>query len=62
VPHYKTIHLIRHFKVDVKSDKKLFNSKEIDEWVKEYDNSDLEFLDLTIPKHDVVYDFTSKRD
>ena len=51
----KTIHLIRHFKVDVKSDKKLFNSKEIDEWVKKYDRSDLEFFDIEAPEHDICF-------
>jgi broad specificity phosphatase PhoE len=50
----KTIHLIRHFKV-LDEKRRFYNSKEIDEWVKRYDISDLEFIEVAVPKHTLSF-------
>lgn len=43
------IYLIRHFKVK-DSSKKWLNSQEFNAWVKDYDNFDIEYIDIDIPK------------
>jgi broad specificity phosphatase PhoE len=43
------IHLIRHFKVKDISKNRL-NSQEFNAWVKDYDNFELKYIDIDIPK------------
>lgn len=43
------IYLLRHFKVK-DSSKKWLNSQEFNAWVKDYDNFDIEYIDIDIPK------------
>ncbi len=50
----KNIYLLRHFKVQDKTTKKL-NSQEFDKWVDDYDNYDLDYLDIDLPKIDRVF-------
>lgn len=44
------IYLLRHFKVK-DSSKKWLNSTEFNDWVKDYDNFDIEYIDIDIPKN-----------
>ncbi len=50
----KKIYLLRHFRVLDISDKKVFNSKEIDIWVERYDTFDLDFHSVDLPQIDEV--------
>ena len=50
----KTIYIIRHFKVKDSTNKRL-NSNEFAHWIEEYDNFDLEYLNLNLPKFDKIY-------
>ena len=50
----KTIYIIRHFKVKDSTNKRL-NSNEFTHWIEEYDNFDLEYLNLNLPKFDKIY-------
>jgi broad specificity phosphatase PhoE len=43
------IYLLRHFKVKDISKNRL-NSQEFNDWVKDYDNFELEYIDIDIPK------------
>ena len=45
----RTIYLLRHFKVKDISKNRL-NSQEFNDWVKDYDNFDIEYIDIDIPK------------
>lgn len=51
----KTIYIIRHFKVKDNSTNKRLNSNEFAHWIEEYDNFDLEYLNLNPPKFDKIY-------
>lgn len=50
----KTIYIIRHFKVKDNTNKRL-NSNEFVHWIEKYDNSDLEYLNINLPKLDKIY-------
>jgi len=50
----KNIYLLRHFKVQDKTTKKL-NSHEFDKWVDNYDIYNLQYLDINLPKIDKVF-------
>ncbi|MDN5113327.1 phosphoglycerate mutase family protein [Aliarcobacter butzleri] len=50
----KTIYIIRHFKVKDTTNKRL-NSNEFVHWIEEYDNFDLEYLNINLPKFDKIY-------
>lgn len=50
----KKIYLLRHFKVQDKTTKKL-NSQEFDKWVDDYDIYDLQYLDINLPKIDKIF-------
>jgi len=56
----QTIYILRHFKVNDHANKRL-DSKEFQEWIEKYDNSELEYKDLEIPQVDKVYTSSLKR-
>ena len=56
----QNIYILRHFRVKDSINKKL-DSKGFVDWVKEYDNSLLEYIDLELPKVDKIYSSTQNR-
>ncbi len=50
----KNIYLLRHFKVQDKTTKKL-NSQEFNRWVDDYDIYNLQYADINLPKIDRVF-------
>lgn len=50
----QNIYIFRHFKVkDIKLDN--LSSKEFNDWVRDYDTYDIEYVDINLPKIDKVY-------
>lgn len=56
----KNIYLLRHFKVQDKTTKKL-NSQEFNKWVDAYDIYNLEYLDINLPKINKVFTSSQNR-